>query len=356
MGHKMGIIGYGGMASGYHHGTTQRADLDIEAVAAYDINPKRLEEAAAKGLKTFDNLDDFLNSKLFDFVLVATANNFHCEMVCKALEAGYHTMSEKPVAMNSAEVEKMIATSKKCGKLFTVHHNRRWDRDFMVAKKVLEAGLIGKPYMIESKIHSGPDSGGSMGGWRAFKDHGGGMFLDWGIHAMDQMLYLIQEPVKSVYATIRNIKTEEVDDYAKVSLTFESGLVAQVEVATFTPVKLPRWFVLGEDGAFIIDDISSPKAHVRHTTDESTWESYQALAYTADGMELRTLESFNPTFENLEAPEENFPQDWAELYKNVINAIDGKEELIVKPEQVLRCYKVMEAAFESSRTGKSVNL
>lgn len=355
MGYKMGIIGFGGMASGYHYKTTKRDDVDMETVAAFDIDPARLENAKNEGLTTFDKLDDFLNSKLFDFVVVATSNNYHCDMVCKALEAGYHAMSEKPVAMSSAEVEKMIAASKKSGKMFTVHHNRRWDRDFMVAKKVIEDNTIGKPYMIESRIHSGPDSGGTMGGWRGFKDHGGGMFLDWGIHAMDQMLYLIQEPVKSVYATIRNIKSEEVDDYAKVSLTFESGLVALVEVATFTPLHLPRWFVLGEDGAFTIDGISSSKATVRRATGESTWDIRQAQAFPSYTMEKRPQKHFKPVFEDLQAPEENIPQDWADLYKNVINALDGKEALIVKPEQVLRCYKVMEAAFESSKTGVSVN-
>ena len=355
MGYKMGIIGYGGMASGYHVGTTKRDDVDMETVAAFDINPARVEEARNNGLIGFDNLDEFLNSKLFDFVLVATSNNYHCDMVCAALEAGYHAMSEKPVAMNSAEVEKMIATAEKCGKMFTVHHNRRWDRDFMVAKKVIEDGVIGKPYMIESKIHSGPDSGGSMGGWRGYKDHGGGMFLDWGIHAMDQMLYLIQEPVKSVYATVRNIKDDEVDDYAKVSITFESGLVAQVEVATFTPVRLPRWFVLGDEGAFTVDEISSQKAKVRHTVEGSKWVEYETNVYPEYTMAKRNQKSYKPVFENIEAPEENLAQDWAELYKNIVNSLDGKEELIVKPEQVLRCYKVMEAAFESSKTGVSVN-
>ena len=96
----MGIIGYGGMTTGYHHDTTKRDDVPMETVAAYDINPARVEHARSRGLVGFDNLQEFLDSKLFYFVLVGTSNNFHCEMVCKALEAGYNVMSEKPVAMN----------------------------------------------------------------------------------------------------------------------------------------------------------------------------------------------------------------------------------------------------------------
>jgi len=354
MGHKMGIIGYGGMAAGYHHSSAKRADIDIEPVAAYDINPERVEAARQNGLIGFDDLNEFLASNLFDFVVVATSNNFHCEMICKSLEAGYHTMSEKPVAMNVAELKKMIATSEKTGKLFTVHQNRRWDRDYMIVKKLIEEGAVGKPVMIESRIHAGPDSTGMMGGWRGFKDHGGGMFLDWGIHMMDQILYMIQEPVKSVYAVIRNIHNTEVDDYSKVLVTFESGLAAQVEVATFTPLHLPRWYVLGTEGNITMENISSDKAKVRKITNSEAGER-EALAYTANGMEKRMQKTLKAEFVEYEAPETPPPQDWATgLYSNVINALDGKEELIVKPAQVLRCFEVMFAAIESSKTGKSV--
>lgn len=349
----MGIIGYGGMAAGYHHGTTKREDVAMRSVAAYDINPARVDEARKNGLIGFDCVKDFLASGLFDFVLVATPNNFHCEMACKALEAGYNVMVEKPVAMNSGELETMINTAEKCGKLFTVHQNRRWDRDFMIAKQLIEEGAIGKPIVIESRLHSSPASGGTMTGWRGYKDHGGGMFLDWGVHMMDQILYMIQEPVKSVAAVVRNIVNDEVDDYAKVIITFQSGLAAQVEVATFTPICLPRWYAIGDKGAMTIDNISSPKAKIRRIK-EDIWEEGSSAAYTSNGMEIRPQKHHKPTFEDAELPDTPPPQDWASLYQNVTAALDGTQELIVKPAQVLRCFKVMEAALISSKIGKSV--
>ena len=88
---------------------------------------------------------------MFDLVVVATPNQYHCPMTCAALEAGYHVLCEKPVAMSSAEIEKMIAVSHKTGKMFTVHHNRRWDRDFLILKQALDTGKIGNLITLEAK-------------------------------------------------------------------------------------------------------------------------------------------------------------------------------------------------------------
>ena len=174
MGHKMGIIGYGGMA-GWHHDNSKRI-TDFEVVAAHDIDAGRLEVAKGRGLKAYAKLEDFLKDDSFDIVLVATPNNFHKEMVIAALEAGKNVICEKPVAMSVADFDEMYNTAKKVGKLFTVHQNRRWDRDFCIIKKSIETGLVGKPYTIESRVMG---QNGVMHGWRAYKVAGGGMVFDW---------------------------------------------------------------------------------------------------------------------------------------------------------------------------------
>lgn len=353
MQHKIGYIGFGGMAGGYHYETACRDDVPFDPVAVYDINPDRRAYAESKGLKVFDNLGDFLDSHLFDFVLVATSNQYHCPMTCAALEAGYNVMSEKPVAMNSGEIEKMIATAKKAGKMFTVHQNRRWDRDFMIVKQAIENGDIGKPYMLEDRVHS-YDGTGNMNGWRGFKDHGGGMLVDWGVHMLDQTLYLVQEPVKSVSATILRFNSEEVDDYSKVIITFESGLVAQVEANTYSPVALPKWVAYGDRGALIVPDFDGRNAKVRRIK-KGEFVYGEAMAYAPDHVYMRPQRTYKvDEWEEFPIPHSEIPQDWASLYKNVGAALDGTEELIVKPEQVLRCYKVIEAAEKSAAEGITV--
>lgn len=91
------------------------------------------------------------------------------------LRAGKNVVCEKPVAMNAAELEEMIAAAKEAGRVFSVHQNRRWDRDYRMVRRLLEEKTLGEPYFIESRVQG---SRGAMFGWRGYKVNGGGMLLD----------------------------------------------------------------------------------------------------------------------------------------------------------------------------------
>ena len=353
MNYRVGYIGFGGMAAGYHYNTAVREDVPVTAAAVFDLREECRALAESRGLRAFDNLRDFLNSRLFDIVVVATPNQYHCPMTCAALEAGYHVISEKPAAMTSTEIETMIAASKRAGKMFTVHHNRRWDRDFLILKQALATGKIGKVFTLENRIHS-KNGSGVMFGWRMFEDHGGGMFGDWGIHMLDQMLYLVEEPIRSVWGSIRTIRSGEVDDYAKVLITFESGLTAQVESSTFAPITLPKWYACGDRGTIMIPDGSGDGAVMRCIRDAET-SATEAVVYPDSRVEKRAYNNFSVTeWEEIILPTTPVPQDWASFYKNVTAALDGRDALVVTPESVLRCFRVLEAAKKSSETGRTV--
>ena len=353
MQYRVGYIGFGGMGGGYHYDTAIREDVPFTPTAVFDLREEQRTLAKSRGLKTFNNLRDFLDSRMFDLVVVATPNQYHCPMTCAALEAGYHVLCEKPVAMSSAEIEKMIAVSHKTGKMFTVHHNRRWDRDFLILKQALDTGKIGNLITLENRIHS-KNGRGMMFGWRLYADHGGGMFGDWGIHMLDQMLYLVQEPIRSVWAKIQPIRSWEVDDYAKVIITFESGLTAQVESSTFTPIPLPKWYACGDRGAIVVPETCGNAGIMRYVR-EAAETPETAIVYPDSRVDSRSFDCYTVTeWEEISLPMSPLPQDWASLYKNVATALEGKEELVVTPESVLRCFKVIEAAHKSSETGLAI--
>ena len=345
MGHRIGIIGYGGMA-GWHHENVKRIS-GLKCTAAYDIDPERLKIAEERGLKTFAKLDEFFAKGDFDIVLVATPNNFHKEMCIEAMRHKKHVVCEKPVAMSSQELQEIMDTSGQNGVLFTVHQNRRWDKDYRIIRKVLENDMIGKPYTIESRVHG---SGGVVHGWRAYKVSGGGMLLDWGVHLIDQIMYMVPEKVVNVFARMYNIKTPEVDDYFKVVLTFQNGLCAQIEVGTYCLRTLPRWYVNGDLGSVYIEgwDCKGAVLHAKKLAMEWVPEVVQTVAGPTRTMAPRPKE----TIEELKLPD--VVTDWVEFYKNVIDVLDKKEELIVKPSEVMRVFKVMEACFKSSETGQAV--
>lgn len=69
------------------------------------------------------------------------------------MEAGKVAISEKPVTLCTADLEEMIAASKRTGSVFTVHQNRRWDEDFRVAEKDCKSGQLGRVFAIQSRVH-----------------------------------------------------------------------------------------------------------------------------------------------------------------------------------------------------------
>lgn len=344
---KLGIIGYGGMG-GWHRKNAPKVD-GVDVVAVYDIDHSRVEAAKEEGLKGYDSLDDFLNDKEINTVLIATPNHVHKELAVASANAGKNVIVEKPVAMSMKEIDEMLDASKKNNVVFTVHQNRRWDKDYCKVKKAVEDGLIGKVYTIENRVHG---SGGIIHGWRNKKEYGGGMLLDWGVHLIDQILYMIPNKVVSVYAELFSVINPEVDDYFKLLMKFDNGISAQVEVGTFCLRSLPRWFVGGNNGTLVVDDFEGHGGitKINNLADEFGSE----IVETSAGPTRTFAPRPDEVKEEIELPDAN-PQ-WTDFYANVRDVIDGKAELIVKPEEVKRAYSIIEAAFKSNETGKSVEL
>ncbi|MCL2427301.1 MAG: hypothetical protein FWD05_13310 [Oscillospiraceae bacterium] len=80
-----------------------------------------------------------------------------------------------------------------------------------------------------------------------------GMMLDWGVHLIDQIMHMISEKVISIHCNMCSMAYPEVDDSFRLTMIFDSGLTAIVEVATNNYITLPRWYVLGKTGTLQID-------------------------------------------------------------------------------------------------------
>ena len=344
MQHTLALIGYGGMG-GYHHENVRDRVPCIRVKGAFDIREEMRRKASENGLIAYDSLDALLADPEVDIVTVATPNDSHKDIVIRCLEAGKHVVCEKPVTLNAANLEQMIEAAARTGKLFSIHQNRRWDKDYRIVKAALESGDIGKPYFIESRVQG---SRGAMHGWRGYKLNGGGMLLDWGVHLLDQLLMLIDAPVVSVDAQLLSLFTDEVDDNIKLMLRFGNGVCALLEMATNCFINLPRWHVSCSEGTMVVEDWECNGRIVKLKEDGAmAWED--DIVYTAAGP-TRTMAP-RPAHTTQELPLPEVQTEWAEYYRNIADVLDDKAELIVKPEQALRVLKLIELAFESQQDG-----
>jgi len=340
----LAIIGYGGMGN-WHHESINKHIKDIVVTGAYDIRKEVSETAKNNGIYFYQSLQELLDDKNIDIVTIATPNNFHKDIVIACLESGKHVICEKPVAMNTLELTEMIAASEKYDKLFSVHQNRRLDKDYLTIKKIMETNTIGTPYFIESRVQG---SRRSLHGWRSYKINGGGMLYDWGVHLIDQLLDLIASPVVSIDAHLFNIFSNEVDDNLKILLRFENGISGLIEISTNCFINQPRWHISCTEGTAVINNWECDGKIVKLSNDEEM-EWANDIVYTAAGP-TRTMAP-RPVHTTCELPLPDIITDWADYYKNIVGVIQGKEELAVTPAQTLRVLKVIDAIFELGQTG-----
>lgn len=342
---NIAIVGYGGMG-GWHADHARNSDV-LNLVGVYDIKPERNELARSRGIHAYDSFEELLADPNVEIVTIATPNEVHCPIAVAALDAGKHVVSEKPVTLSSALLDKMIDAANRNNRIFTVHQNRRWDNEILAVKELKEKDELGEIFNVESRVHG---SRGIPGDWRAKKEHGGGMLLDWGVHLIDQALFAFpDDPVVAVYARFDNITNKEVDDGCRVVMKFESGLNYYVEVGTSNFISLPRFYIQGINGTALIEDWGKP---IKIVSCIQWAESDVTPIKAASGITKTMAPRDEKTITTYERPLP--PSDVHDFYRNLCKAIDGVEPQLITHDQMRRVMKIMEACFESDRTGEVV--
>nr|WP_024835233.1 Gfo/Idh/MocA family oxidoreductase [Clostridium sp. 12(A)] len=342
---KIGIAGFGFM--GHCHADTLKTIEEIELTAVADINPEQLKDAPA-GVKVFNSMEEMLKGADMDAVIISTPNISHLEMVEMAAKAKKAIICEKPAAMSVKEFDQMTAVTRENNVHFTVHQQRRWDTDYCIMKEVYDKNMVGDVYVIKSQLYG---FNGYMHDWHVFPELGGGMLYDWGVHLIDQILNMVNAPMESLYADLKHVINENVDDYFNIMIRFTNGVTAEIELGTYYLTPKRAWFIGGNKGSAMIDGFAGEGKIVR--TSHLLQNVPGKITMTAAG----PTRSFGPAAPGL-LVEEPLPQvnvSHRDYFLHFIRAYYQKEEIMIKPEQVRKVLCVMDAVRESARTGKSIS-
>ena len=332
------IVGYGGMGS--YHAKLVKENNNIDVVGTFDIQEERKTASLADGYKAYESFEAVLSDDTVDIVLIATPNDAHKELAIAALNAKKHVICEKPVTIYGDDLIDIMETAKLNDCAFIVHQNRRWDEDFLTIKKVYDEQIIGEMFHIESRVQG---ANGIPGDWRHLKAQGGGMLLDWGVHLLDQLLFMVDSKITSVYANLSYILADEVDDGFQVFITFENGCTSLIEVGTTNFIQLPRWYVKGTRGTAVVQDWDINGKIVTQNLGAveapKPIKAGQGLTKTMAPPSEKAVST-----SNLPKPDHTMES----FYENVVSVVEGKAEPIVKNEEVLRVLRLMETIFESA--------
>lgn len=348
---NFGLIGHGFM--GHEHEAMLTQMDGIKLIGISDKDSKMLEDVK-EGIKRYSSNEELLRDPDIQVVIIAINNNQHHDVVCQAAKAGKDIICEKPAALSLQEFDDMVKVTKEYGVKFTVHHQRRFDPDFRIVKELYDNGTLGDVYTIKNCLYG---FNGNMHDWHVYISEGGGMLYDWGVHLIDQILWMMGiAKVTSVYATVKNVINKEVDDYFNIQLRFDNGITSEIELGTYYLKDSPNWFerhwfIGGNKGSAYVDGFH-PEGKIVRTTE---------LLHNVSGN--RTMTAAGPTrsFGNpregliVTEPLPEVHTTHRDYFENYIHAYQGEEEFLVRIPEVRRVLALVEAIRESARTGKSVD-
>jgi len=207
---------------------------ESEVVAVVDPNLEAARKAAEElnANDYYSNLNEALIKSNFDAVCISAPTFVHCEVVVKAAEAGKHIYSEKPLSISLEEADKMERAIKENKVKFQIDFMRRFDKNFLRAKKLIEEGAIGTPILIKS-VGRGP---GLPPEWYVDLSKSNGLLAEVNSHDFDSIRWLIGSNFKQVYALADNFKLPQYKekypdfyDTVAVILKFENGALGMID-------------------------------------------------------------------------------------------------------------------------------
>ena len=284
--------------------------------------------------RQYKDMESMLKDGHIDALVVSTPNYLHSPQTIAALNAGIHVMVEKPMAMNTTEAEKMYEASERTGATLMVAHCWRFDQDVLWLKSQLEKlGKIIRTKGIGVHTHWGPS------GWFTKKEYaGGGAMADMGIHALDTVRFLLGDPKPiSVYAKMGTYyKDFDVDDTGIIIVEWDNGATSFIESG---------WWQPHADG---------PEA----ATQLYGTEGFGQLFPTRLEILNKKEEKVDITESGFEFPrQEHCPQSLYDTQlKYFIKCIETNQAPNPGGLEGIANMKVIDAAYESSHTGKAVDI
>ena len=350
---KVGIIGCGGIANAKHMPSLKNLP-NVEMVAFCDIIEERAVKAKAdfgtEDAKVYTDYKKLLEDKSIDVVHICTPNRSHSFITVDALESGKHVMCEKPMAINSAEAEKMLEAAKRTGKKLTIGYQTRQNPEAQFLKQEALNGTFGEIYYAKAtaiRRRAVPTWGVFLNEY----EQGGGPLIDIGTHSLDLTLW-IMDNYKPKYCV--GTKFHKLNDQ-----TNQGNAWGNWDPDKFTVEDSAFGFVVMENGATI--NLESSWALNTLDVREATTLVCGTLAGgdMHDGVRINgirnnsqyvlkpTLNAQGAAFFDGDVAADPATKEAAQWIDAVINDKDP----CVLPEQALVVTKILEGIYKSAETG-----
>lgn len=326
-----------------------------------DVNAAHAEDFAAKfGLKTA-TFGEILADPSIDALTFCTPSGLHGALGVRALQAGKHVIVEKPMEITPAACEPLIAAQKASGRKFAVISQHRFDPSSRKVRAALDRNELGRLVLAEARIpwyrtQEYYDSGDWRGTWAL---DGGGCLMNQGVHTVDLLLWLAG-PVKTVYAQMRTAAAHErieVEDVVCATLSFANGAIGNLMATTSAYPGSPAYLGLhGSEGSAVIEGDELQLFAVKGG------ETFHGKGGTLHALQVATGGTRSASAHATAIPEQPSAGGWVwgdahrAQFADFIRAVRTGGEPLVNGEAGRAAVALINAVYESARTGRTVTL
>lgn len=340
---RVAIIGAGNIARTAHIPAYLMYPEEVEVVGIYARNPEAGRSVAGTfGIRNhFSDHMEMLRTLKPDLVSVCVPNRFHRAFTVDALENGCHVLCEKPPAVSAEDAVRMEQSARENGRLLSYAFHLRHSRNVAFLKEKVDSGDFGKVYgaRVQWLRRRG------IPGWGSFTDlgiQGGGALIDIGVHMLDLAAYLLDYPeIDYVCATSHQLIGKRkgvglMGDWDPERFGVEDGLFGFVRFRSGASLNLETAFALNMK--------------------EKECRNLQLFGEHL-GATLFPLETFGEEGKRLTDTQYPLKEETdlhARCIRNMVDAIRGRERLLVTPEQGVYVQNLVSMLYDSARTGKPV--
>jgi predicted dehydrogenase len=283
---NLAVVGYGYWGPNIVRNVMERPEFRLWGLC--ETNPERVARFSTRypGVRTSSSFQEVLDDPSVDAVSIATPPSTHAELVEQALRAGKHVLVEKPLATTSAAAEPLIDLAESTGLILMPGHTFLYSPAVNKVRALIDSGELGEIYFItSSRMNLGiyqPD----------------GVVNDLGPHDLSILLYWIDRPVSMVSASGSTVFQDGVPETAFLTLSFDQGPTANVQLSWLAPHKVRQTIIVGSKRMVVYDDAATDGA-VRiydrgfDFTEPSNFGEYQ-LTYRSGDMIVPRLDASEP--------------------------------------------------------------
>lgn len=330
---RVGIVGTGFIADYHARAINDLPETEMTAVISRKAETGKAFADRHQCAHTFLSPAACMESGLVDALILCTPNVQHHPDTLAALEAGIHVLVEKPLACTVAQAEELKTAAQKANRILMTGHMWRYDPEVLYIRRLIAEGSLGKIYRTKGygvHVNWGP------GGWFTQKNlAGGGALADMGIHALDTARFLIGDPAPvTVFARVETLfKDYDVDDTGTLLVTWDNGCISYVESG---------WWQPHADG---------PEAATRLYGTAGYASLFPTQSVLTFGGQRTSCQPDFPT-----RTEHCGQHLYTDQLATFAGAILGEGDRSFLADVGVVMVRIIEAAIESSITGKAINL